>query len=315
MRRYLAWQVARYFPEAGDYAAKRVAAEETARRERPGDVDLDEIHACFRREAGPGWSEAALLFVEREEVALDARTLRSRPIMLEAMQAARMAAKRIVLTSDSYLARRQFDAMLAPFIGLTDAVYLSSERRARKDDGSLWRLVRDEEGAAPLLHVGDNEHSDIQNTADAGIRHFHVMSPAMLFGLSGLDAGAEPDGERPLGDEILLGPVAAHLFAIALSRQRCRRAGAAARTGGCGHRAVRTADGRLCRLARAASVGAPSRPIILRGAGGLLPEAAVRTQCGRRVAGRICHRRSISIAPVAPSSARCRAAGWMWTRC
>ncbi len=216
VHRFIGFAVARHFPGADDYVARRRQAEMQARLERQeaeadgGDVDLDEIHACFARDAGPGWSREAIDYVLREEVALDLRCLRPRALMVEALREARTLGRRTLLTSDSYLTRRAFDRMLAGFglADLVDTVYLSSERRARKDRGDLWDLVKRHEPAARLLHVGDNEQSDIQQTARAGIRHFHVFAPATLFAMHGL----LPDGAPTLGDDILLGPIAAELF-------------------------------------------------------------------------------------------------------
>ncbi len=215
VHRFLELQAARRHPGATDFVRHRRAAEAAARQapDAPGDVDLDEIHARLAADAGPSWSPEALAFVRHEEVALDQRTLRPRAIMIDALGHARRTGRRVLATSDSYLPRPAFDAVLAQSGITVDEVYLSSQRRARKDRGDLWPLVAAQEQgdacAAPrLLHVGDNEQSDIQQTADHGIRHFHVLSPAALFEFHGLG----PAGERTLGDDILLGPVAARLF-------------------------------------------------------------------------------------------------------
>ena len=216
VHRYVGVLAARRFPAAEDYAAHRRAAEADARLEcgDRGDVDLDQIHARFRIAATGGWTPDAIDFVQELEIALDLRTLRPRDVMIAALEAARARGRRVVLTSDSYLPRRLFDAMLDRFglLEKIDAVYLSSERRARKDPGDLWPIVATAEPG--LLHVGDNEQSDIHRTADAGIRHFHVMSPSALFEMHGLVAGEgeSEGGRRPLGDDILLGPIACTLF-------------------------------------------------------------------------------------------------------
>ncbi len=216
VHRYVGMLAARRYPGADDYVVRRRDAEAAARLvpdgqgRLPGDVDLDQIHAQFRAGAGGAWPDAAVAFVQDLEVALDLRTLRPRDVMVAALDWARAQGRRVVVTSDSYLPRRLFDAVLERhgLAGKVDAIYLSSERRARKDRGDLWPIVAAAEPG--LLHVGDNAQSDIHRTADAGIRHFHVMSPAALFGISGLLA--DPDAERPLGDDILLGPVACTLF-------------------------------------------------------------------------------------------------------
>ncbi len=215
VHRFVGLQAARRYPGADDFVARRDAAEAAARQApgAAGDVDLDEIYVRFAADAGPAWSADAIAFVREEEVALDRRTLRPRTVMMEALDHARRTGRRVVATSDSYLPRLAFDAVLAQHGIAVDAVYLSSERRARKDRGDLWPIVagreQGEAGAPPrLLHVGDNEQSDIQQTADHGIRHFHILGPTALFEFHGL----RPAGERTLGDDILLGPVAELLF-------------------------------------------------------------------------------------------------------
>ncbi len=215
VHRWIEMLATRRYPGADGYAARRGAAETAARLapDGQGDVDLDQIHARFRaawRDAPGGWTADAVQHVLGLEAALDLRTLRPRQAVIAALDAARAGGHRVVVTSDSYLPRRLFDAVLGGFglLGKVDAVYLSSERRARKDRGDLWPIVAAAEPG--LLHVGDNEQSDIHRTADAGIRHFHVMSPAALFEGAGLAPAA--DGDRPLGDDILLGPVACALF-------------------------------------------------------------------------------------------------------
>ena len=62
-------------------------------------------------------------------------------------------------------------------------LYLSSESGYRKDDMSLWHhLVERENAKDPsFLHVGDNEHSDVQLPGSLGIAAYHVMSPRSLF--------------------------------------------------------------------------------------------------------------------------------------
>ncbi len=217
VHRFVGMQAARRFPGADDFVGRRNAAEAAARAApEAGDVDLDQIYARFAADAHaepPAWTADAIAFVHREELALDGRTLRPRALMVEALAHAGRTGRRVVATSDSYLPRPAFDAVLAQSGIAVDETYLSSQRRARKDRGDLWPIVsmheQGEAGAAPrLLHVGDNEQSDIQQTTDHGIRHFHVLAPAALFALHGLG----PPGEPTLGDDILLGPVAAQLF-------------------------------------------------------------------------------------------------------
>ncbi|MCQ8240735.1 rhamnan synthesis F family protein [Rhizosaccharibacter radicis] len=200
------------YPLARDFLFWRRRAEAAARTADPGlgDVDLDEIARAFRALEAPGWDDEAIGFAREQEALIDRRTLRPRERVVEALRFAREQGRRVMVTSDSYLPRADFDRVLEAcgLSGLIDEVFLSSEQRARKDDGRAWTMLRARPDLGRLLHVGDNEQSDIQMTADAGIRHFHLLPPRTLFA----QAGLLPDAPLGFADEILLGPLAATLF-------------------------------------------------------------------------------------------------------
>ncbi len=98
--------------------------------------------------------------------------------------------KRIVLVSDTCLERDQVEEILRKNnINFFDALYISSETGKRKDRGDFWDyvLVTEHVEKEKLLHVGDDEQSDIHSSAS---RHFlspvHVMQPSKLFRQSAL---------------------------------------------------------------------------------------------------------------------------------
>ncbi len=112
-----------------------------------------------------------------EEMAVERRLLARREAGLKLLGAARAAGRRIVLVSDMYLPEDFVREVLAELnIGPYAALYLSSTRRAMKYYGGLFRTVLEREGLAPheLLHVGDNEKSDVEVPAGLGIRTFHL---------------------------------------------------------------------------------------------------------------------------------------------
>jgi YD repeat-containing protein len=86
--------------------------------------------------------------------------------------------KRVVITSDMYLARSFFEELLTknglPMVPL----FISSERNATKrDTGELFDIVAAELGVAPerILHIGDNEVSDIKRAAEKRLATFHYV--------------------------------------------------------------------------------------------------------------------------------------------
>jgi Predicted hydrolase (HAD superfamily) len=146
-----------------------------------GDVSYDEIYAelARRKEAAPIAKRA----YEMEE-AFEKQATVPRRQMVRALNYARERGKRVILASDMYMHRAQVEALLSKsgVVGF-DKLYLSSETGLRKDDLSLWHHLIEEEGAQKpgFLHVGDNEHSDVQVPLGLGIRFYHVLSPRNLF--------------------------------------------------------------------------------------------------------------------------------------
>ncbi|WP_250480641.1 hydrolase [Caballeronia sp. GAOx1] len=88
--------------------------------------------------------------------------------------------KTVVITSDMYLPRSFFDALLAKNGVPAVPLFISSERNATKrDSGELFDALIRETGtpAANILHIGDNELSDIKRAAQKGLKTFHYVDP------------------------------------------------------------------------------------------------------------------------------------------
>lgn len=174
----------------GFFTLRRNAENEARRRKNwQGDVDLIEIYEqiAAMRQLDDGETQRLM----HEELALEERMLRPREDMLDVLREARAAGCRTAIISDTYFTRDFIDRLLRRLgiDGLIDVTYLSSERQARKDRGDLWALVGTAEAVAPAdwLHIGDNEHSDIQATCDRGIGWYHVMHPGPLLEYTGFD--------------------------------------------------------------------------------------------------------------------------------
>ena len=93
--------------------------------------------------------------------------------------------KKIILISDMYLTTDIIEKMLKKcgYEGYDD-LWVSCEKGARKDNGTLWDLFIEQYGQYNTIHSGDNERSDIQILGDKGRNTFHVFNPIMSFKLS-----------------------------------------------------------------------------------------------------------------------------------
>ncbi|WP_165873441.1 rhamnan synthesis F family protein [Parasulfuritortus cantonensis] len=193
-----------------DFKRLRKQAEARARQAKGGrDVDLDDIYASFQAHFP---ADPALIDELKEiEQGMELWFTRPRSQPIRLLRQLAEQGMRIVAVSDMYLPaaliRRMLDHVGADFV---QTLYLSSETGWRKDTGEAWRQLPVREGVEPgaWLHVGDNEHSDIQLPVDAGfLPPVHILRPAaMLATLPCLSALHRRDF-LPWPDQLWLGLV------------------------------------------------------------------------------------------------------------
>ena len=169
-------------PTRTEFRRHRLAAESALRlAKNDSDVGYDEIYE--RLKTDPETKRFAD-DAHRLEEDMEVRVTIPRTRVVAALNEALRKGKRVILASDMYLHRRQVERLLekAGVRGYHE-MYLSSETNLRKDDNSLWHHLIEKENATDpsFLHIGDNEHSDMQLPTDLGIRTYHVMSPRNLF--------------------------------------------------------------------------------------------------------------------------------------
>ena len=225
--------------EAERWVAERIAAEHRARVNRPhlGDVGLAEVFEEI---------EPAMQEMQRQETDIERRVAVPRPWLVEVLREARAKGKRLVVMTDTTLPPEVVKSAVAEVgaADLFDEWYVSNERRARKDQGGMWSLVRDTE-QVPVqrwLHIGDNERSDIQQAlthevawayvpAPRAVAQFHAPGSrpeqgnwATLSAL-GLSAAALYDGlPRPADEQLfgyaVLGPIVAGFLSQLVQHHR-----------------------------------------------------------------------------------------------
>lgn len=194
--------------------AERRAAENRvrARKHHQGDVNLSEIYAELA--AGGTIPRDVVERAHALETRIDLGALRPRTEVIAILKAAHERGQRIVLMTDTYYEEADIRAILRD-IGVADlfaAIYVSNAVGARKDRGDLWGHVETAEAVPRTrwLHVGDNEHSDIQAACDRGIRYLHVAHPAKILAQSGF-AGDEGDLNRTWPSDLVVGHAMLHL--------------------------------------------------------------------------------------------------------
>lgn len=183
-------------PVAEGFAAAREQAEIRARQRHhttngAEEVDFQQIY----RELPPllpdfkDWGAASLteLQVERE-------SLLAVPDILELTRRVRAAGKPYSFVSDMYLPKA-FLAEILSALGYEgwEAIHVSSELGATKASGRIWEFVADQRPLNTIVHIGDNEHSDVAMPRRHGIAtlaYRRVISEQRLG--TSLDAGLVP---------------------------------------------------------------------------------------------------------------------------
>jgi predicted HAD superfamily hydrolase len=160
------------------YPERRHAAEASLRTEAKHDVSLAEICAEYVRLFGNAEGEAAYLQALEESVEL-ALAL-PLPNMLEMIDLAKRAGKRVVLASDMFLS----EDILRQILGKCgvegyDALYLSSRVGKRKSTGALYHHIMESEGVLwdQIVMIGDHPLSDQLIPKQLGLHVIPLESP------------------------------------------------------------------------------------------------------------------------------------------
>ncbi len=220
-RAYLAHLAARDLGVT-DFADLRERAETKARALAGRDVGLTAIYHAMA--TLPGADAIPVASLQALEIELEARLLRPRRGVVEAVDTLRTQGKRLVALSDMYLDTPTLQRVLPAVVcALPQAWYVSCETGWRKDDDSAWQQLPAHEGvaAARWLHVGDNEHADIQRPQMHGmLTPVHVLRPSALLDVVPALRPLRPAqaADTAWQDQLWLGLVANH-FADLVDRQ------------------------------------------------------------------------------------------------
>ncbi len=179
-RSYLSMRVRQEFG-IDDFASSRDAAETRARLKLRRDPTLAEIYLNLA-ELEP-LAAACREDLQAFELATERQMLRVRPGVLQALSG--LKGKRLAALSDMYLTAAQLTSVLPEAAcGSIAQWWVSCETGLRKDQIGSWPILAQRYGVSPSrwLHVGDNEHADIQlPQLQKLLTPVHVLRPAALL--------------------------------------------------------------------------------------------------------------------------------------
>ena len=155
--------------ETGDslctFPLDRIYAECFARVEHKREVSLDEIYEYLN------YSESRRERLKKLEEDCEIGNCIPNKVMVDVAQWCRDNGKKIAITSDMYLPRRVFDAILKKIGVSYDVLLISGEERCTKRQGLLFDVLLKRLGcqAQDVLHTGDDYYSDVLMPRKIGI--------------------------------------------------------------------------------------------------------------------------------------------------
>jgi len=152
-----------------DFYDFRIKAESKARSSIGTEVTLDEIYSFMPKD---------LISFKDLECQFEIDLCFTNPWMKQHYQSL-IEGKTVIITTDMYLPRNVIESILKKNDIRYDRLYISSEHRKTKHNGSLFRYILDNLNIEPseMMHIGDNRRADYSIPRSLGIHAVHIESP------------------------------------------------------------------------------------------------------------------------------------------
>lgn len=123
------------------------------------EVNFADIWKCIEQETGVPAKQGM-----EQELSLEKEFCYANPYMLTVFRELKKLGKKVIAVSDMYLPEKFLaDLLMKKGYHGIEAVYVSCEYGKSKGNGKLFDLVkRDFPDAISAVHIGDNEHSDVE---------------------------------------------------------------------------------------------------------------------------------------------------------
>lgn len=175
-----------------DFLLWRKKAEGAARRLAPGkEVTIDDIYSL---ESAKSFGEYGKKELIDAEMSVEAEQLIANPEIREVINRKREEGFAICFISDMYMPGAFLRRVLERegCIRKDEEVYVSCEYNARKSNGALYRILREELKPAKWMHFGDHPVSDVKMARKNGVKGIKVDT---LFNSAETNA-IQPASER-----------------------------------------------------------------------------------------------------------------------
>lgn len=191
------------------FLEKRKKAETDARSKLSKDVNLSEIYASYSALNNISIEEAKNIQKLEEEIEL--KLTIPRKDMLQLVKNLYENNKNMIIVSDMYLEKSVILKMLKKCgydKKMFKDIHISNDINKRKDTKEIWPYIKTKYPSSKIIHIGDNDNSDVNNPKEYKIDTLKVMSSKELLNISSLYASMIPYIEkRTVSDSLYLGTI------------------------------------------------------------------------------------------------------------
>ena len=160
---------------SANFVEARIRAEHLAyqRSANAQHANLDDIYAQFQKMYG--YDKEFCKALQEMELATERGALRVNPRVKAIYDYAFAQGKRIFIVSDMYLPKQAIaSALKANGYGHWDEIIVSCHDKFSKHDGSAYAHIREKYARERIVHIGDNEESDVAWAKAYGIEAIHI---------------------------------------------------------------------------------------------------------------------------------------------
>lgn len=164
-----------YYKNSGekifDFYNKRIAAEQKARSEiNCEDVSLDDIYKCLP------YDENKCNKLKQIEIECELQLCQKNLKLCDIYNYCKASGKKIICISDMYLSEKVLNEMLEKNGYNVDKIYVSSEYKATKLSGNLFKIAIKEtkSNKEKFVHIGDSWKADFLSPFRLGIKSHHI---------------------------------------------------------------------------------------------------------------------------------------------
>ena len=201
----------------GNFLEMRRAAEKKARKQSVREeIQYDDIYNCFSQMFD--FTDEEIEDFKRQELSVEKTYLYVRNSMKEIYDFALSLDKKVIIVSDIYLPRTFIEEVLEKngFVGY-NKLYLSSEYGKMKSTGGLYQIVLNDLAGenirlTEILHMGDNEKSDVKVPKEMGIKAIHIPRTNWLLRKNRKLSQLYNNMDRKLDNSFLVGYSANQTF-------------------------------------------------------------------------------------------------------